>query len=433
VKQAELPLAAKRPRALTVSEAVRAAGRALEARFAEIWVEGELSNAKRHTSGHLYFSLKDAACQLACVMFRTEAGRLKFAPQDGLKVRCRGKLSVFDQQGRFQMYVEAMEPAGLGAAQLALEQLKQKLAAEGLFEQARKRTLPRTPRTIGVVTSSTGAAVRDILRVLHRRAAVRVLVAPALVQGPTAPGSILRALHLLREYGHAEVVILGRGGGSAEDLAAFNHEQVVRAVAGFPVPVISAVGHEIDVTLCDFAADLRAPTPSAAAELAVPVDADLRDGLRALELRLGRSARRNLDAGRIALERLSRRLEPRKVALVRRQILDDLTGRLRALHPQTRLARDRAALSELRARLVHAMRARAQRNRAALQAGMAKLDALSPLRVLDRGYAIATRTDGHVLRDPTEVAPGDAIDLRLARGPLACIVKSGSGRPGGTS
>ncbi|HJZ88154.1 MAG TPA: exodeoxyribonuclease VII large subunit, partial [Polyangia bacterium] len=279
MKQAELSFEPPRPRALTVTEAVRAAGRALEARFADIWIEGEISNCKRHSSGHLYFSLKDPQSQLPCVMFRIEASRLRFTPEDGLKVRCRGQLTIYQQQGKFQMYVTAMEPAGLGALQLALEQLKRKLAAEGLFDPARKRPLPRRPRTIGVVTSATGAAVRDIIRVLHRRAAVRVVLAPTLVQGPDAPLRIVRALALLEAHVAPDVIILGRGGGTAEDLSAFNDEQVVRAVARARVAVISAVGHEADVTLCDFAADVRAPTPSAAAELAVPVDAELREAL----------------------------------------------------------------------------------------------------------------------------------------------------------
>ena len=424
MKQAELSFEPPRPRALTVTEAVRAAGRALEARFADIWIEGEISNCKRHSSGHLYFSLKDPQSQLPCVMFRIEASRLRFTPEDGLKVRCRGQLTIYQQQGKFQMYVTAMEPAGLGALQLALEQLKRKLAAEGLFDPARKRPLPRRPRTIGVVTSATGAAVRDIIRVLHRRAAVRVALAPTLVQGPDAPLRIVRALALLEAHVAPDVIILGRGGGTAEDLSAFNDEQVVRAVARARVAVISAVGHEADVTLCDFAADVRAPTPSAAAELAVPVDAELREALGGLRLRLARALRRVVEAERHAFERLMARLQPRHAIRQRRQALDELTARLRTLHPRARLARDRAALDKLRAQMERRVHVILAARRHGLETQMGKLDALSPLRVLDRGYSIATRADGHAVRDAVEVAPGDPLAVRLARGRLSCVVKS---------
>jgi exodeoxyribonuclease VII large subunit len=419
--------AVQKPRVITVTEAVRAAARALEVRFADVWIEGEISNFKRHSSGHFYFSLKDEGAQLSCAMFRAQSSRLPFAPADGLKVRCRGKLSIFEQQGKFQMYVQAMEPAGLGAAQLALEQLKQKLAAEGLFATARKRPLPRTPRVIGVVTSPTGAAVRDIIRVLHRRAAVRVIVAPTLVQGPDAPASIARALGLLCQHPAVEVVIIGRGGGSSEDLSAFNDERVVRAVAGTRVPIISAVGHEVDVTLCDFAADVRAPTPSGAAELAAPVDDDLREAMLAVQQRLRRALARVLEQKRVQLERASALLGMRRVTQDRRQLLDDLSARLRALHPRERLARNAAQLERFHHRLAARMHALLAARRSLLAGKMAKLDAMSPLRVLDRGYAIACLPTGHAVRSAAELADGDRLDLRLARGAAVCVVESTRG------
>jgi exodeoxyribonuclease VII large subunit len=432
VKQAELefggPRPAAGPRVLTVSEAVRAARRALEARFSEVWIEGEISNCRRQPNGHLYFSLKDPTAQLSCAMFRLEAAKLRFAPEDGLKVRCRGQLSIYDQQGKFQMYVAAMEPSGLGAAQLALEQLKRKLFAEGLFAAERKRSLPRAPRVIGVVTSRSGAAVRDIIRVLHRRAAVRVVVSPTQVQGPDAPLRIVYALRLVQQYG-VDVVILGRGGGSAEDLSAFNDEQVVRAVAGCRVPVISAVGHEVDTTLCDYAADLRAPTPSAAAELAVPVHAELREAQAVLARRLSRALERRLEGTRVALERLQRRLEVRPVTRDRRQALDALSARLERQHPRSRLLRDRAALERLGQRLSTRMRELLASRRRTLETCMGKLDALSPLRVLDRGYSITTRDSGQAVRDAAEVTPGEELGVRLAHGALRCVVKSSRHEP----
>ena len=426
MKQVDLEFglpAEKGPRVLTVTEAVKASARALEARFGDVWVEGEVSNLKRYPSGHLYFTLKDATAQLPAVMFRIEAARLKFTPDDGLKVRCKGRLSIFEQQGKFQLLVQMMEPAGLGAAQLALEQLKKKLYAEGLFAQERKRPLPRVPHTIGVVTSRTGAAVRDIIRVLHRRAAVRVVVSPTLVQGPDAPMRICYALRLVEQYG-VDVIIVGRGGGSSEDLSAFNDEGVVRQVAAMRVPVISAVGHEVDTTLCDWAADVRAPTPSAAAELAVAVHAELHEQLAVANARLRRAIARNLDAEKIALERFARQLDRRKVVGDRRQMLDALSARLRELHPRARLTRDRALLEKLDVRLGSAMREALRKRHRLLENRMGKLDALSPLRVLDRGYAIATRKDGHAVRDANEVSDGEELLLRLARGRLAAVVKS---------
>jgi len=280
------------PRVFTVSDLVRGVARTVEARFGMVWVEGEISNFSAPRSGHLYFTLKDAEAQLPSVMFRSSAERLKFAPHDGLVVRARGRCSIFEAQGKFQLYVDALEPAGLGALQLAFEQLKKKLAAEGLFDPKRKRPLPRWPRRIGIVTSPTGAAVRDVLRIAERRGRMRFLVSPCQVQGETAPFEIIRAIRRVER--HVDLVIVARGGGSAEDLAAFNDEALARAIASCSVPVVSAIGHEVDFTIADFVADARAPTPSGAAELVVPNFGELEHRLTEVSKRLTRAGSRTL-------------------------------------------------------------------------------------------------------------------------------------------
>ena len=274
-------------RVFAVRELVRAARLTLESRFADLRVEGEVSGLKRSANGHLYFTLKDAEAQLDCVMYAREAARLRFRLQDGQQVRCRGRLTIYEARGRFQFSVHAIEPAGAGALALAFEQLKQKLAAEGLFDPERKRALPFLPRRLGVVTSAQGAVIRDIVRVAHRRFPVPILLAPTPVQGEGAAAAIVAALAEIVKVPDVDVVIVARGGGSMEDLWAFNDEALARAIAACPVPVISAVGHETDFTIADFVADLRAPTPSAAAELAVPVAADLLAELQLLGRRTG--------------------------------------------------------------------------------------------------------------------------------------------------
>ncbi|HHV93347.1 MAG TPA: exodeoxyribonuclease VII large subunit, partial [Firmicutes bacterium] len=266
------------PPVYSVAEITRLLKRHIEDEplFQYVTVCGEMSNFKHHTSGHMYFVLKDSESCLRCVMFRSYAGRLRFRPQDGLEVYATGAIGIYETGGVYQLYVQYLEPRGVGDLHLAFQQLKEKLQAEGLFDEARKRPIPFLPRRIGVVTSPTGAAVRDIITILHRRMpGVEILVAPALVQGKGAAASIVAALEALVQWGDVDVIIVGRGGGSMEDLWPFNEEVVARAVAACPVPVISAVGHETDFTICDFAADLRAPTPSGAAELAVPVAAEL--------------------------------------------------------------------------------------------------------------------------------------------------------------
>lgn len=435
----EGPRPASRERPLRVADLVRWANHAVE-RYGLVWVEGEASEVKRPPSGHVYFVLKDKSSSIPAVIWRTSALRLRFTLEPGVALRVRGKLGVFDRDGRLQLYVDYAEPAGAGAAALALEELKRKLAAEGLFAEARKRPLPTLPRRIGVVTSRTGAALHDIVQTIQRRfPPAHILVADAQVQGASAPGQLVNALRVVQRAA-VDVVILGRGGGATLDLAAFNDERVVRAVAACTVPVVSAVGHEVDVTLCDLAADRRASTPTAAGELVVPVRAELAAKLteqerrlqRELDLRL-RDARQALDGlvegGRAALKaRLTaraselRRLEVRlaaghpqaKVARAQAE-LHALEARLRRREPGARLAAGRAEVRRLEAALEVGARRALERRRAALGQAAGRLDALSPLKVLERGYSVATR-DGRVVTTATQLAPGDPLDLRFARG-----------------
>lgn len=433
------PKPASRERPLRVCDLVRWANAGVE-RFGLVWIEGELAEVKRPSSGHVYFCLKDRTSQIPAVLWRTTAQRLRFPFEAGLAVRVRGKLGVFERDGKLQLYVDYAEPQGAGVAAAALEELKRRLAAEGLFSDERKRRLPALPRRIGVVTSRSGAAVKDIARTIHRRfPAARVLVADCQVQGPSAPAQIVNALRIV-ERAAVDVVIVGRGGGATADLAAFNDERVVRAVAACGVPVVSAVGHEIDVTLCDLAADRRASTPTAAGEAVVPVVAELKAALALEERRLRREvalalrdARQEVDdriesarstvKARLAvrgadLRRLELRLSaahPRAQLARRRADLATLERRLRGVDPAVRVARGRSALDAGRARLDTAMRRVLERRRAAFAQGVARLDALSPLRVLERGYALAAK-DGHVVTDAAALAPGDTVELRFARG-----------------
>jgi exodeoxyribonuclease VII large subunit len=433
---------------------------ALQTGFGDVWVEGEVSNLSQPASGHVYFTLRDERAQLQCACFRREARALRFRLEDGLKIRCHGRVSIYEAQGKFQLYVDRVEPAGLGAAALALEQLKRTLQAEGLFDEARKRPLPFWPRVVGVVTSPTGAAVRDLIRVTHRRAATRLVVAPTQVQGAEAPAQIVAALRAVARLPGVEVVIVARGGGAAEDLAAFNDEAVARAIAACPVPVISAVGHEVDVTIADLVADLRAATPSQAGERVVPVQAELEGDLERLILRLARATRRRLDDRRRDLEHSWQRLTTageRRVTSGRLH-LQALDRRLHAAHPAQRLHRDRTALAALQQRLLRvsprgrltplraelarledrlrrAGAAAAQRRRRDFAAALAALQALSPLGVLERGYSLTRGPDGAVLHDAGAVAVGDEVSVRLAHGELGCRVEAvrGAAPDGGRS
>lgn len=436
---AEEPRPASRARPLRVCDAIRWSNAAVE-RYGLLWIEGELAEVKRPGSGHVYFQLKDKSSALPAVMWRTTAQRLRFGFEAGLSVRVRGKLGVFERDGKLQLYVDYAEPAGAGAAAAALDELKRKLAAEGLFADERKRKLPALPRRIGIVTSRTGAALGDIVRTIQRRFPPAILLlADCQVQGATAPPQIVNALRMVQNAA-VDVVIIGRGGGASADLQAFNDERVVRAVAACTVPVVSAVGHEIDVTLCDLAADRRASTPTGAGELVVPVQAELRAKLVVEEHRLRREiglslrdARQELDdriesARSVVKARLAtrstdlRRLElrllaahPRSQLAARRAALTALERRLAAIAPTARIARGRATLDAVRVGLDAAVRRGLDRRRASFAQVVARLDALSPLRVLERGYALATR-DGHVVTDAAALTPGDPIELRFARG-----------------
>lgn len=429
------------PRILAVAELVRAARQTLEVRFGDVRVEGEVSGCKRSANGHCYFTLKDAEAQIDCVMYSRDAGRVKFKLADGMLVRCRGKLTIYEGRGRFQLQVASMEPAGAGALAIAFEALKQKLLAEGLFDSARKRPLPYLPRRIGVVSSRHGAVIRDIVRVAHRRFPVPILLAPTPVQGEGAALSIVDALAQLCRIPDVDLIIIARGGGSMEDLWAFNDERLARAIAACPLPTISAVGHETDFTIADFVADVRAPTPSAAAEMAVPVAAELLTEVRVLAGRLARGLVGEIRTGRLVLERARARLgDPRRMIDERRQRLDDAADRAaRALasavscrrkdlhasmarllraHPQRRIADQRLLLDGLARRLSHAGTRLLTTRRHSLEGLTSKLDALSPLKVLDRGYSLARDADGKVVRSCDGLAPGQPITVTLQDGDL---------------
>jgi len=417
------PRLGDRDNPMTVSAAVKAANKALERQVGHLWVEGEVVELSRSSAGHVYFTLKDDGAQLGAVMWRSDVGRLRFRLEDGVRLLCRGHLEVYEGSGRFQFYARTAEPAGVGAEALALEQLKQKLAAEGLFDADRKRSRPLLPKRIGVVTSRTGAAVRDIVRVVQRRFPKPILIADTQVQGPDAPRQIVAALAAIARQ-PVDVVIIARGGGSAQDLAAFNDEAVVRAVAACPIPTIAAIGHEVDVSLTDLAADQRAATPSQAGELVVPVLADMSATLdkatrrldRELELRMQR-ARQDLE---MLVERAGARLDVARAR--RRGVLADLEKRLAGCHPRARMTAHRAELRELEGRCAAALQQQRQRGHRTLADLSGRLHAMSPLQVLQRGYALA-RAGGQVLTAASQVGEGDAIELTLAAGSLDCTVE----------
>ncbi|NMT63909.1 exodeoxyribonuclease VII large subunit [Marinobacter orientalis] len=437
-----------RPRALSVSELNHQARHLLEASFMQVWVEGELSGFSRPSSGHWYFSLKDRKCQIRCAMFRSFNQRLREIPAEGEQVRIRGKVTLYENRGDFQIIVEHIEPAGLGALQQAFEELKRKLQQEGLFDIARKKPLPTTPRHIGVITSSTGAAIHDILTVLARRCpAIPVTLYPTAVQGKAATADIVRAIARAARHGVADVLIIGRGGGSLEDLWCFNEEAVARAIAACPLPTVSAVGHEVDVTIADFVADLRAPTPSAAAEKISP---DQNDWLRQLgerELRLAGAASRALKRMQTRLEHLSARLrDPRRELLEKAQRMDELDLRLskavgrrlerdrvRAMHltqrlamqsPVRQLSDSQSDVRQLAERLVRAAREAITRRRERVEHTGQTLNVVSPLATLGRGYAIVQQENGEIVRQATSLQPGDRITARVASGELEANVIS---------
>ncbi|MDR2753241.1 MAG: exodeoxyribonuclease VII large subunit [Oscillospiraceae bacterium] len=389
---------------LTISQLNRYAKALLEENdnLRGVLAAGEISNFKKHSSGHWYFSLKDAGASVPAVMFRESNRRLGFVPHDGTRVLVRGRVSLYERDGKFQLYAEDMQPDGLGALYMAYAQQKERFENEGLFDKARKRPLPWFPRRVGVVTSGTGAAVQDILHILARRCpAAQVVLCPVQVQGQGAAQQIARAIALLNARQAADVLIVGRGGGSLEDLWAFNEEIVVRAVVASQIPVVSAVGHETDTVLCDFAADLRAPTPSAAAELAVPDLDELLEGLRDAQGRMLLFARQGLRERRQALEVLcARRVlqSPGEILNASRQRLDSTTLRLQ-----------------------NALQNSVQAHRLRLSRLSAQLDAMSPLKVLGRGFALASK-GGKIVRSTAQLSPGDQIGLRLRDGSCEAII-----------
>tara|TARA_B100000214_G_scaffold345831_1_gene296016 strand:+ start:24 stop:1415 length:1392 start_codon:yes stop_codon:yes gene_type:complete len=437
-----------RPRALSVSELNHQARHLLESSFMQVWVEGELSGFSRPSSGHWYFSLKDRKCQVRCAMFRGMNQRIRTPPKEGDQVRIRGKVTLYENRGDFQIIVEHVEPAGLGALQQAFEELKRKLLAEGLFEQARKKPLPSLPRHIGVVTSPTGAAIHDILTVLARRCpAIPVTLYPTSVQGKAATADIVRAIEAAQNHGVADVLIIGRGGGSLEDLWCFNEEAVARAIAACRIPTVSAVGHEVDVTIADFVADLRAPTPSAAAEKISPDQSDWLKQLREREFRLSNAIGLGLKRLGTQLAHLSARLrDPRRELLEKAQRMDELEMRLQKAirqrlttvgvrndhlrqrlvmqSPRRQLSDSQEALRRVSDRLVSVMQQDLKQRRDHLEHAAQTLNVVSPLATLGRGYAIIRDQSGHILRDASNVQPGDTISARVARGEMTAKVTS---------
>jgi exodeoxyribonuclease VII large subunit len=374
----------------------------VEGNFVDVLVEGEVSNLARPASGHYYFTLKDSDAQLRAVMFRPQARALRFALDNGLQVICRGRVSLYRQRGELQLIVDGVEPSGQGGLQLAFEQLKQRLAAESLFSEEQKQPLPAFPRSIGVVTSPTGAAIRDILNILERRGSgLRILLAPVRVQGASAAAEIAAAIAEMNHLGVADVLIVGRGGGSLEDLWAFNEEPVVRAIHRSKIPVVSAVGHETDITLADLAADLRAPTPSAAAELVVKNRLELEAHLDHLLVRLQRKANETLLLAREKHQGLLRRLRL-PVELLQRQ-------------------QDRCAILEKQLR--QAMRYRLDSSLANLAQVSGKLQSLSPLETLARGYSIALDSSNAMISDAGQLQPGQSLRVRMAKGEALTEVK----------
>jgi exodeoxyribonuclease VII large subunit len=433
---------------LTISQLSQQLAAVMEERFPAVWVEGEISNFKVYGSGHAYFTLKDEGAQLRCVLFRTRARRVRFEPKDGLHVLAFGAVEVYPQRGEYSLVVELLEPKGLGALQLAFEQLKQRLQAEGLFEAARKRPLPRFPRKIGVVTSPSGAALRDILRVIGRRfGEIHIVVAPARVQGEGAAAEVAQGVRELNALGGVDVIIVGRGGGSLEDLWAFNDEMLARTIAASKIPVISAVGHEVDFTIADFVADVRAATPSNAAELVVKEKRAVVESLADLTVRLRRGMGRTLATHRDRLERvqdrrvltdparplrdLARRLDDARArlrqaglaAVGRGEHRVELAARgLRALSPVARTLNGRRALIDLHGRLQRGVHGALDRARHRMGAGAGRLDSLSPLAVLARGYSLTRTADGRIVRTWRDVAAGDAVRVLLHEGSLDCRV-----------
>lgn len=394
------------PKIWTVSELVGRISQVLQEQrdLQNCWISGELSNFKNHrASGHWYFTLKDESSSLKAVMFRSRSERVRFSPSDGLKVLIRGNIRMYERDGSIQLYAEEMEPSGLGQLYLAFEQLKKKLAEEGLFDPLRKKSIPRLPRRIGIVTSPTGAAIRDILNIIERRhPKISWILAPAAVQGESAPLEVARAIARLNRYGDVDVIIVGRGGGSLEELWAFNTDIVARAISASVIPIISAVGHETDVTISDYVADLRAPTPSAAAELAVPI-------LTELELQVAQLGLRLKGAMGTLIER-------------KRQQVEGIANQGPLKDPFWRIDQSRQRLDVLQMRLQEGMTRFVIDKNGILKLLAAKLDLLSPLAILGRGYSLTYDAEGALLRSVNQVEVDEQIRVRLGEGNLNCRV-----------
>jgi exodeoxyribonuclease VII large subunit len=429
------------PQIYSVSELTEGMRVVLGDHFTDIWVAGEISGTKLPASGHYYFTLKDEAAQIRCVCYKMTARYLKFKPQDGVAVLARGRVDVYDARGEVQLVVEAIEPQGHGALQLAFEQLKKKLAAEGLFDASRKRPLPTLPERIGIVTSPTGAVIRDILQILDRRFPGRhVRIYPAQVQGEGSVEQVTAGIQYFSRSGWAEVVIVARGGGSLEDLWTFNEERVARAIVACSVPVISAVGHETDFTIADFVADLRAPTPSAAAEMVICTRQSLVERLDAAAIKLRQAARLSLallarrlhglamDQARLhrAIGKQMQRVDELDYRLrhlwragsdARRRALDRVTGRLRQQDVRLKFAHVRRRVEACEAAVAQAMNLRLNRARMSLGPLEAHLAQLSPLKILDRGYAIVER-EGKIVKAPADAPADSEVKIRVAQGEL---------------
>jgi len=420
----------------------------LGSEFNDIWVAGEISGSKTASSGHCYFTLKDHDAQLRCVCFRMSLRYMKFKPQDGVAVLARGRIDVYETRGEYQLLVEMLEPQGHGALQFAFEQLKKKLAAEGLFDAARKRMIPLRPRRIGIVTSPSGAVIRDITQILSRRfPGLHIRLYPATVQGEGSIDAVLRAIEYFSNSNWPDVVILARGGGSLEDLWTFNEEAVARAIVASSVPVISAIGHETDFTIADFVADLRAPTPSAAAELVICTREQLFEQLDVFEHKLSQSVRyriamasrrlhqQGVERAAAVLHRNIGRLQQRTDELeyrlrehtgmaagIRRLRLEELFARLRSLDLRLRIAAARRRLDTADAAMMQLARLRLTRAYGRLDPLMAHLTQLSPLKILERGYALVTNEAGQIVKEPSNAPAGSEIGVRLARGEIAARV-----------
>jgi exodeoxyribonuclease VII large subunit len=430
----------------TVAEINSAIRSLLDENFQNIWISGEVSGCKVSTSGHCYFTLKDRDSQLTCVVYRSNFRYLRCKPSDGLHVLARGRIDVYEQRGQYQFLVEAIEPQGHGALQLAFEKLKQKLAMEGMFDAARKRPLPKFPRRIGIVTSPKGAVISDFLEILSRRfPGLHVRLYPAAVQGEDSISEVCRGVEYFSKSDWAEVVVVARGGGSLEDLWTFNEEAVARAIIACRVPVISAIGHETDFTIADFVADLRAPTPSAAAEMVVCTRQEVLDRIVAIEHKAAQTVRyrvamlerrlrqQGIERALALLHRsVGRRFQQiddyeygmrdtvRRAIEARKRQLADLDRRLRVFDLRPRLAQDRRRLEAAEAQAIHVIRLRLNECRRQQETCSAKLQQLSPLRILERGYAIVIGPSGEAMKSPAD--PGTEIKIRLSEGHMRASV-----------